>query len=138
MFNNIGICYLNKADYDYAIFFITKKRLTFIKQHEAEDSRFIASALDNIGVCLLRKGEYNLSIQYHQKALVIGRKIYGEEHPEIAITLQCLAKCYRFKKNYPQALKLLSARHMLLTKKKLWTGSFSCSIKSEWYRYLLL
>jgi len=59
----------------------------------------------NIGLAYHSKGDYDRALEYYEKALNIGKKIYGEEHPNIATNYNNIGLAYYNKGDYDRALE---------------------------------
>ena len=53
-----------------------------------------------------RLGEYNRAKELHEKALIIGKKIFGEDHADVATSYNNLALVYDSLGEYNQAKEL--------------------------------
>jgi tetratricopeptide (TPR) repeat protein len=49
-----------------------------------------------IGSCYENLGENKKALEYFEKGLSIKKEVYGERHPETAVTLGCIGYCYRY------------------------------------------
>ena len=66
----------------------------------------MATDYSNIGGVYDSRGDYDKALEYYQKALNIGLKIYGtEEHPNIAIRYSNIGLAYSNKGDYDRALE---------------------------------
>ena len=63
-----------------------------------------------------RLGEYNQAKERHEKALIIRKKIFGEDHADVAASYNNLALVYYNLKEYNQA-KELHEKHWWLGNK---------------------
>ncbi len=81
--NNIGRVYFENGEYDSAldIFMEIEDQAVAIN-----DQVWIAIIQNNIGAVWYEKGRYDNAIRCYEKALKIDREIFGEKHPETAIT----------------------------------------------------
>ena len=52
---------------------------------------------------------------YYQRSLEILRKVFGDKHPKVAISLYNLADVYRKRASFDQALELYSKSRDILT-----------------------
>jgi tetratricopeptide (TPR) repeat protein len=69
---------------------------------EQLDSR-LTKSLNNLAALCHSQGKYRMAEDLYVKALEIKRRIYREEHDEIALALQNLAILYSAKKDFNQA-----------------------------------
>ena len=67
---------------------------------------------------LYKQGEYGKAIPLAERALALKKKIYGEEHPRVALSLNNLALLYFKQGNYAKAEPLLK-RSLTIFKKAL-------------------
>jgi tetratricopeptide (TPR) repeat protein len=66
------------------------------------DSR-LGKSLNNMAALYHTQGKYKMAEELYLRALELKRRLYGEEHEEVALNLQNLAITYGAKKNYEQA-----------------------------------
>ena len=66
-----------------------------------------AERLNQQVVQLYRQGKYNEAIPLAEKALAIREKVLGQEHPDVALSLNNLAMLYESQGNYTKAEPLL-------------------------------
>ena len=64
-----------------------------------------------------RLGEYNQAKELHEKALVIHKMIFGEDHADVATCYNNLASVYDSQEEYSQAKELFEKA--LLIRKKI-------------------
>ena len=62
---------------------------------ERRDQPWEASLLNNLGAAWDDLGEHKKAIEYYTKALEIDRKVYGEQHPDVAIHYNNLGLAWR-------------------------------------------
>jgi len=103
-FNNLGLAYRSKGDYDRAIKFYQKALKIDLKQL-GHDHPNVATRYNNMGVAFSRKREYDKAIEYYQKALKIDLKQPGPDHPRVAIGYNNIGLAYKRKGNYDKALE---------------------------------
>ena len=63
-----------------------------------------------------RLGEYNQAKELHEKALIIRKKIFGEDHADVATSYNNLASVYNSLGEYNQA-KELHEKALIISKK---------------------
>jgi len=100
--NNIGRTFLRLAKYDEAIkiFAPILKEATVLQNEE-----WIATASGNLGVAWDSKGEYEKAIEFYQKALSIDEKVFGSQHPKVAIRYNNLGAAWDSKGEYDKAIE---------------------------------
>jgi tetratricopeptide (TPR) repeat protein len=53
-----------------------------------------AEYLNMVGVAYNALGEYGRALDYHERAMAIRKKVYGEQHPDVATSLNNLGSAY--------------------------------------------
>jgi tetratricopeptide (TPR) repeat protein len=86
-YNNIGLAYDSKGEYDRAIGYYQKALKIGLEKLGPEHPN-VAIRYNNIGSAYKHKGEYDRAIEYYQKALKIGIKRLGKNHPHTKIFQQ--------------------------------------------------
>ncbi len=69
----------------------------------------VATDLDNLSVTLWRRGKYAEAIPLAEEALVLRRRLHGEEHTEVATSLLNLASILKASGEYDRAEDLVRA-----------------------------
>ena len=72
------------------------------------------------------RGEYNQAKELHEKALIIYKTIFGEDHANVATSYKNLAVVYTHLGEYVQA-KELHEKALKIRKKDFWWRSCQCS-----------
>jgi tetratricopeptide (TPR) repeat protein len=73
------------------------------------DPEFNAWLLNDLGSITAREGRLKEALEFHERALVIWRKILGEEHPETALSLQQIGNHYDHMHDLGKALYYYNA-----------------------------
>ena len=91
--------------------------LSLCKEHLGEKHVSTAASYNNIGVAYYSLGDYDKALEYLNKALVVQLNVLGENHPDVATTLDCLvflySKTQQFLKAYKTAEDALNIRKRL-------------------------
>jgi tetratricopeptide (TPR) repeat protein len=103
-YNNIGLAYDSKGEYDRAIGYFQKALKTDLKKLGQEHPK-VAALYNNIGAAYDSKGEYDRTIGYYQKALTIDLKKLGSEHPDTAGVYNNIGLAYYSKGEYDRAIE---------------------------------
>jgi tetratricopeptide (TPR) repeat protein len=69
----------------------------------------VAQSLDNLAVCLHNLGDLEAAEPLHRKALELGLRVLGPEHPEVAVTRRNLAALLVAKGSLDEAERELRA-----------------------------
>ncbi|MBW1615469.1 MAG: tetratricopeptide repeat protein [Deltaproteobacteria bacterium] len=114
--NNIGGALKELGEYKKAIEAL-EKALDIDKKVYGEEHLNVARDLNNIGEALRESGEYKKGIEslekykkaisYYEKALNIYKKVYGEEHPDIATNLNNIGAVLEALGEYEKAIEFL-------------------------------
>ncbi len=64
----------------------------------------MASSLNNLGLAYDGKGEYKKAIEYYKKSLVIRKKVFGNDHPEVFYNFKFVINCLNFNMNNNQLI----------------------------------
>ena len=81
-YNNLGLAYKNKGEYDLAIDYY-ERDLTIIVASLGKDHPDVASSYNNLGNAYANKGEYDKAIDYYERGLKITVASLGEDHPDV-------------------------------------------------------
>lgn len=90
MFNVIGNVYKGLGRYEDAGE-ILERAVTIQQKHSGENKSEIAHYMNNYAETLARQEKHDEAYKYHSKALEILREQYGEEHPEVAVSMLKMA-----------------------------------------------
>ncbi|MGC0372443.1 MAG: hypothetical protein DGJ47_001156, partial [Rickettsiaceae bacterium] len=107
-YNNLGIAYDNKGEYDKAIEFHQKSLDMYLKTYASNPNHpDISMRYNNLGSTYSSKGEYDKAIEFHQKSLDMNLKTYASNpnHPDIASNYINLGASYMKKGEYDEAIK---------------------------------
>ena len=103
-YNNIGLVYSDKGDYDKALEFLNKA-MTIRKAKLGEEHTDVATSYNNIGVVYYNKEDYDKALEYYNKALTIWKSKLGEEHTDVATFYNNIGLVYSDKGDYDKALE---------------------------------
>ena len=97
---------------------VSQEAISLINNQESKNEILLAEGLSSIGRAYLLEGNYNSAINPLQKSLEIRKKLFREEHPDIATSLNDLALLYnsqgRYSKAEPLYLEALELQKKLL------------------------
>jgi tetratricopeptide (TPR) repeat protein len=99
-YNDIGLCYSKKGNYDLAIEYYYKAKEIF-----GDKTEQIPTIYNNTGLAYGNKGEYDKAIEFHRKALKIFQEILGEKHPSTATSYNNIGTAYNHKGEYDKAIE---------------------------------
>ncbi|WP_299182839.1 CHAT domain-containing protein [uncultured Aquimarina sp.] len=100
-FLNIGVTYKNLFQYDLALENYEKSLITF--QHLRKKD-MICFIYNNIGIVFTKKGENTKAIEYYNKSIKIGVKLFGKNYIENGKSYQNIGALYSNKKEYDKSL----------------------------------
>ena len=103
-YNNLGLAYDSKGDYDKAIEYYQKSLKIGLKKLGSEHPD-VATSYNNLGKAYESKGDYGKAIEYCQKALKIDLKKLGPEHPKVAGDYNSLGLIYKRRGGYGKAIE---------------------------------
>ena len=103
-YNNLGLAYHHKGEYDKAIKYF-EKSLNIELKALGEEHPNTAETYNNLGLAYHHKGEYDKAIKYFEKSLNIVKRVLGENHPYTAKTYNNLGMIYYSKGEYDKAIK---------------------------------
>lgn len=101
--HNIGVVHRHQDNLDAAL--QAYKEALFILKENGDDNLDIARTLNNIGSIYRRKGEYDKAMEYFVEVLRVRRKIQGDYHASVNLTLIHYAKALRLKGDMREAIK---------------------------------
>ena len=78
--------YKHMADYARAL------RVCRVAIAVPPEERWEGHLLNEAGQALVSQGQYEAALEYHQRALTIMERIFGEDHPDTAMTLNALGQ----------------------------------------------
>jgi len=91
------------ALWDHGFYTDVIKAIEYLKDAIRLDPDY-GAAYNSIGLAYEDKGEYDRAIGYYQKALKIGIKKLGPEHPNVAIQYNNIGSAYKHKGEYDRAI----------------------------------
>ncbi len=103
-FNQIGLFYKNKGEYDKALYYYNEAiyiRSKTLIHDRKKHSWFI---YNNIGNVYKYKGEYDRALIYLKKGLIISIEAKGENHNSVATSNNNIGNIYSLKGDYDEAL----------------------------------
>ena len=71
----------------------------------------MALSFNNIGTVYAGKGDHENALVQHQKALEIRTRVFGSEHPDVAVSYQNLAAVYHTQGNHVQTKEMATKAH---------------------------
>lgn len=97
----IGVTYKNLLRYDLALENYEKSLLIFQYSRKRD---MIAFTYDNIGDVYIKNGAHEKAIEYYNKSILIGTKLFGENYIENGKSYQNIGNLYRDQKKYEKSL----------------------------------
>jgi signal transduction histidine kinase len=124
-FTNIGTIYLNRKNYDSALFFFDKSLAILINQSGSSNS--IAGIYNNKGLIYKHQQQYDTSLSYFEKALAILIEIknfpsISSTKANIGLTYISMGKYQEAKKTLLEALSFSEKNKMGETNKEIYLG----------------
>jgi tetratricopeptide (TPR) repeat protein len=104
LFNNVGLAWHSKGEYEKAIGYFEKALHMDVKAY-GENNPNIATDYNNLGVAWNSKGEYGKAIGYYEKALQIHVMAFGENHSRVATGYNNLGEAWIAKGEYDKAIR---------------------------------
>ena len=101
--HNIGVVHRHQERLEKAL--ENYKEALCILEQNGEDNLDIARTLNNIGSIYRRKGNYDKAMEYFADVLKVRRKIQGDYHASVNLTLIHYAKALRLQGDMNEALK---------------------------------
>jgi len=101
--HNIGVVHRHMENLDAAL--QSYKEALDILKRKNDGNLDVARTLNNIGSIYRRKGEYDKAMEYFVKVLKIRRKVLGDYHASVNLTLIHYAKALRLKGDMSEALR---------------------------------
>ncbi|HSR39502.1 MAG TPA: CHAT domain-containing tetratricopeptide repeat protein, partial [Phnomibacter sp.] len=84
-------------------------------------NEFSASALSNQGLIATETGDYANAEEYHRKAFILRKDLYGLDHAMVALSMTNLATLMIYQSRFEDADKLLAAAYEIESRKGLLT-----------------
>ncbi|MBW1295302.1 CHAT domain-containing protein [Aquimarina litoralis] len=97
----IGVTYKSLLQYDLALENYEKSLL--ISQY-SQKKDMVAFTYENIGDVYIKNGEHKKAIEYYNKSIDIGTKLFGENYTENGISYQKIGNLYKDQKKYDKSL----------------------------------
>ncbi len=101
-YNDLGSIYRFKGGHDQALEWYQKALDLRLK--EGTLSKGLSQCYNNMGIVYADMADYDTAIEFHKKSLEIRLKVYGETHPDVALSYTNLGISYYFKKEYDRAI----------------------------------
>ncbi|MCG3114043.1 MAG: tetratricopeptide repeat protein, partial [Candidatus Manganitrophus sp. SB1] len=73
---------------------LVKKAISFFEQEQQNDLELKAHLLADLGFTSSALGDHKRQLEYSEKALAIRRDLFGEQHPDIATSLNSIGNAY--------------------------------------------
>ncbi len=99
----IGYIYITKGNYNDAIEYF--KKILNIIENNNDDEWTLITSYNCIGLCYVNQGYLNEAYDYYTKAYELTKKMYDQNHPRIAESLNYLGGVLYRQDKYEQALK---------------------------------
>ncbi|NVO11066.1 MAG: tetratricopeptide repeat protein [Bacteroidales bacterium] len=106
-YNNIGVVYCHKGDYNQALEY-HRKALAIDEKVFGKDHSSTATSYSNIGTVYDYKNDYDHALEYLGKASAIDEKVLGKDHPDIATLYNNIGEVYSDKGDYDRAMEYFS------------------------------
>ena len=97
---------------------VSLKAISIIKDRELLDEILLAEGYSSLGLAYLFSGDYSSAVNPLQNSLGIKKKLLGEEHPYVAVSMGNLARLYELQGKYEKA-EPLSVKTLEMYKNKL-------------------
>ena len=104
LFNNLGILFYGKRDYDRALESY-REALGIWKKSLGPEHPDVARVLNNIGVVFMNQGEHDMALKYLRKTYRIEEKELGPDHPKVAQALSNIGIVLHRQGKYAGALE---------------------------------
>lgn len=101
--HNIGVVHRHTGELNLAL--ESYQEALGILQEKEEETLDIARTFNNIGSIYRRKGEYNTALSFFVDALKVRRKLQGDYHDSVNLTLIHCAKALRHQGDMEEAMK---------------------------------
>jgi len=124
-YNNIGLCFFGKGEYDKALDSYVKAIEIQKKVHQKQD-RVTATIYENISSTYSEKNDYVDALKYEQKSYELRKELLGSEHPDVAASCNNFAMIYLWLGDYDKALDFckqgIAIREQCFGKDNLYTA----------------
>ena len=82
---------------------VALKAISLIESEDSIDEILLSEGLTSLGLAYLYEGKYDLATDALQQSLEMRKKLLGDSHPSVAISLNNLAGLYQSQGKYAQA-----------------------------------
>ena len=80
----------------------------------------MAKSYGGIGNVYNSQGQYERALEYYQKSLEIRIRVFGSDHPDVAVSYENLAAVYQTQGNHVQTKEMVTkAYHIFLDRKSV-------------------
>ena len=124
-YNNIGLVYHSKGDYDNALENFTKKLSIELKTLGESDSD-TAITHNNLRLVYKAKGDYDNALEYHFKSPTVELKTCGENHPDVGSSYNNIGSVCKEKREYYNALEYYTKSLFHPNQRFRWESSLCC------------
>jgi tetratricopeptide (TPR) repeat protein len=98
--------YKESLNYDTQLYDLSLKKF-------GEHDERVADAARQLARTHYLSGRYQVAIGYYAKNLTIRKLLYGDQHPQTAVALNCLGMANKVLGNYEEGMKMYQHTHIL-------------------------